>query len=193
MKKNIIFLIIFFCCLVGVTASLLYTILDQTVWVPSIIAAAPTPPQNYLPERIAIPSIKVNANVESVGEDRLGNMDVPKITSDVAWFNLGPKPGDQGNAVIDGHVDTQTGAPAVFAKLKYLAPGDQIYITDSRNVTYVFTVQQVVSVPTNPFPTQQIFGGTKATDLNLITCSGVWDASTKNYNQRLVVYSRLDQ
>ena len=41
--------------------------------------------------------------VEDVGLTPGGAMDVPKGPSDVAWFDLGPRPGEVGSAVIAGH------------------------------------------------------------------------------------------
>src|SRR6266849_8717779 len=63
-----------------------------------------------LPKTISIPQINVSANIESVGMDKQGRMDIPQKADNVAWYNLGYKPGEKGNAVIDGHLDKQTGA-----------------------------------------------------------------------------------
>ncbi|MDV2685085.1 hypothetical protein RYX56_11950 [Alkalihalophilus lindianensis] len=35
-------------------------------------------------------------------------MDVPKDDFEVGWFNRDPKSGNQGNAVLAGHVDSRT-------------------------------------------------------------------------------------
>src|SRR5215469_432543 len=71
-----------------------------------------------IPETISIPKINVNATVESVAMDSQGRMDVPKSGDDTAWYSPGLRPGTNGSAVIDGHYDRVTGAPAVFWNLK---------------------------------------------------------------------------
>lgn len=55
------------------------------------------------PVRLKIPKINIDAAIESVGLTPEGAMDVPKSHTNVAWFNLGPRPGEQGSAVINGH------------------------------------------------------------------------------------------
>jgi sortase A len=45
--------------------------------------------------------------------------------------------------------------------------------------------------PYNQFPLTEVFGDAEIPRLNLITCNGVWDKNSKNYSDRLVVYSKL--
>jgi len=42
-------------------------------------------------------------------------------------------------------------------------------------------------------PLARIFGPTSARHLNLITCSGTWQAQEHQFNERLAVYTRLLQ
>src|SRR5205085_1186906 len=70
------------------------------------------PPGPGVPVRLRIPALGLRTSIEPVGL-RAGAMDVPTNVWDVGWFQLGPRPGDVGNAVIDGHLDSTTG-PAVF-------------------------------------------------------------------------------
>jgi len=144
-----------------------------------------------IPTSITIPKINVHAAVESVGMDSLGRMDVPKTADDTAWYSPGYKPGMNGSAVIDGHLDRVTGAPAVFWNLKLLSAGDQIIITENNGQKYTFAVDHIMRYPYDSFPIKDVFGATHTPTLNLITCNGVWDQNTKNYSDRLVVYSKL--
>ncbi len=57
-------------------------------------------------------------------------MGVPDNGHDVAWFKLGARPGEEGNAVIAGHVDDQKG-PAIFYHLDKLTKGDEIFCNRS--------------------------------------------------------------
>jgi hypothetical protein len=151
--------------------------------------ATPTPIPS-LPTRLLIPAIGVNAAVEHVGLATDGGMDVPKQWADVAWFDEGPAPGQAGNATIDGHLDSTT-APAVFWRLGALKPGDRVLVALANAQTIAFTVRAMAHYPYNQAPLQQIFGPSTSTNLNLITCGGSWDAFTKNYSQRVVVYTSM--
>lgn len=146
-----------------------------------------------IPQKIRIPKIKVDVIVESVGLDSEARMDVPKNIYNTAWYNLGPRPGERGNAVINGHFDTPTGAPSVFYDLKTLTKGDEITIVDDLQKEYVYQVTRVESVDTTLFPLEEVFGKTDKYLLNLITCDGIFDRSVKTYSKRIIVYSQLKQ
>jgi len=144
-----------------------------------------------IPIAIVIPKINLHASVESVGMDSKGRMDVPKNANDTAWYSPGYKPGMSGSAVIDGHLDRVTGAPAVFWNLKFLSAGDDIIVSENNGLVYTFAVNRIMRYPYDSFPIKEVFGATKSPMLNLITCNGVWDKNSKNYSDRLVVYSKL--
>lgn len=143
------------------------------------------------PTHINIPAIGVDAIVESVGLDEQGKMDVPQKNENVAWYNLGYKPGEQGSAVMAGHFDTVTGAPAVFYNLSRLKKGDIITVTDLNGETYTYTVNQTIIYPYNKLPLQQIFASNDSSVLNLITCEGTFNQTTHNYSDRTVVSADL--
>lgn len=150
---------------------------------------SPTPPPAVgAPTRLRIPSIGVDASVESVGLTADGAMDVPKNYANVAWYNLGPKPGAPGNAVIDGHVDSKTG-PAVFWDLRKLRPGDEIFVIGVDGVERRFVVTAMQVYKRDAAPLEQIFGAAPGTHLNLITCDGVFDRTRKEYDSNLIVYA----
>src|SRR5665647_1830768 len=58
-----------------------------------------------VPVRLKIPTINVDATVESVGLTPDGDMDLPKDPDDVAWYELA-RPGEDGSAVMAGHYGT---------------------------------------------------------------------------------------
>lgn len=151
----------------------------------------PTPIEVGLPTTIEIPSLGVNAAIESVGLDDQGRMGVPQEVMDTGWYKFGYRPGQRGSAVIDGHFDSQTGAPAVFYNLATLQIGDKIIVTDSNNQKYKFIVTSVTSYPFDSLPMQKIFARNDKARLNLITCDGTWNRSTHNYSNRAVVFAEL--
>ena len=144
------------------------------------------------PLRLKIPTIKLDAAVESVAKTATGQMDVPKDVKNVAWYNLGPRPGEPGNAVISGHYDDPKG-PTVFYTLGKLKVGDPVIVTNGDGVDLTFAVIGKESYPVDQAPLNRIFGFDLERDLNLITCSGRWNPKVHSYNQRLVIYTRLVQ
>ncbi|MCA1030810.1 class F sortase [Bacillus timonensis] len=144
-----------------------------------------------IPTHLSIPSIGVEAIIEQVGLLSNGQMGVPDGTENVAWYKYGAKPGEPGNAVLAGHVDSKKG-PAVFFYLKTLKVGDEIIVTDKDNQIRTFNVTETVSYPRNDAPLDRIFGYTYRSQLILITCNGVYDRSTGEHSERLVVYADLE-
>lgn len=144
-----------------------------------------------LPIKLEIPNIDVSTEVEYVGLDSKRNMDVPKDAANVGWYNLGPKPGELGSAVMAGHLDDPNGNPAVFWDLKKLQKGDEIKISDENGNINTFKVSRIETYPFNEFPLQEVFADISGKYLNLITCEGEFDKATKNYSERTVVYSEL--
>ena len=116
-------------------------------------------------------------------------MGVPSNDWGVAWFNLGPKPGEIGSAVIAGHLDSKSGQPAVFWNLDKLGIGDYIYITDGNNNKKSFQIISFEKYGTETAPMEKIFGASDGAYLNLITCGGVWDKAKNNYSERFVVFT----
>lgn len=151
---------------------------------------AATANDNNTPVRLLIPRLKVDAVVESVGKDAQGEAGVPQNSKDVAWYNLGPAPGEPGNAVISGHLDDKVG-PAVFWHLGELKVNDTLTVIDKAGEQRVFNVIEVAAYPYQKAPLNKIFGFDLEHDLNLITCTGRWNPKTHTYSQRLVVYTRL--
>jgi sortase A len=146
-------------------------------------------PRPGIPVELRIPAIGVDAYVEHVGLTEDLAMDVPSTWENVAWYELGYRPGESGHAVIAGHLDTATGAPAVFWDLEALDTGDEIIIRGADGVERRFTVDYHTRYPYNEAPVQAIFGPANEPRLALVTCNGTWDRANRNYSDRVVVYA----
>ncbi len=147
--------------------------------------------QPGIPQTVEIPKLSVKTAIESVGNDAEGRMDVPRERKNTSWYNLGFRPGENGNAVIAGHYDNVDSSPSVFYDLGTLQVGDHIIVTDDKGKAQTFAVTKTTKYPDAAFPIDQVFGAASDPMLNLITCHGNWDEQTKNYSERLVVYSQL--
>ena len=146
-----------------------------------------------IPARLIIPAIAINAPVEEVGTQANADLATPTQNpwQDVGWYHLGPQPGEEGSAVIDGHLDRPGGFPAVFWHLRDLHVGDEVLVKNSSGKTLLFQVTRIELYAPQDAPIQDIFGNWSGKYLNLITCAGDWIPSQHQTNLRLVVYTTL--
>lgn len=151
------------------------------------VTAAPAPPV-----RLKIPRLGIDASVEQVGLTSDGAMDVPKNYDNVAWYAPGVRPGQQGNAVISGHVDSVSG-PAVFWDLKELTAGDEVIVVGDDGTERRFVVRGWETYKATDAPLERIFGPTETIALNLITCdrNSAFDRSIGSYTGNVVVYTQM--
>jgi sortase (surface protein transpeptidase) len=155
------------------------------------VPAAPAPRSAALgfPVRLLIPTIGVDANIEARGLDAGRNMLTPRDFHDVAWYNLGPRPGQPGNALINGHVDWWTGS-AVFGRLSRIRAGDLVIVVraDGSRLTFKVVGRQTVAANAR---VASLFTPRRLATLTLITCSGAWDPQILSATQRLLVSAVL--
>lgn len=144
---------------------------------------------NSGPARLKIPKINVDSAVEYVGVAKGGAMDTPKKPEDVAWYQPGVRPGENGSAVIDGHSGWKDGRAVAFDNLYKLHTGDNIYVEDGTGTTTSFVVHEIRSYDPKADDREVFFSADGKSHLNLITCEGVWDAASKSYSKRLVVFA----
>lgn len=149
-------------------------------------SAAPLVPTN-----ITIPSIRVNASVEQVGKKADGSMGTPEKFENVAWYSLGSKPGEPGNAVIAGHVNNALTKTGVFEHLSSVKLGDTITVSDSLGHALTYKVHRIEQYPANEAPAASIFATAGASRLVLITCDGDWVSKDKTFSKRLVIFAQL--
>ncbi|WP_424766317.1 class F sortase [Paenibacillus sp. sgz302251] len=145
-----------------------------------------------IPDSLYIPAVRINAKIEPV-TIKNGQMGVPRNTARVGYLaSTGILPGAPGNAIIDGHVDNYKG-PAVFYRLKKLKKGDIVVIKSKKGEKIKFIVESVEKFKTDEAPIQKIFGASNEPRLNLITCGGKYNRSKKEYDARLVVFTKRAQ
>ena len=145
-----------------------------------------------LPQRILIPAIGVDAVVEQVGVDATNAMDTPKNPRNTGWYSPGPRPGQRGNAAIDGHVDYAGLGPVVFWRLSSMTPGMEIVIVADDGARWRFIVQSVETFGLTEFPGHRVFGPSDETNLSLISCIGNFDPVTASYDKRIIAFARWD-
>lgn len=141
---------------------------------------------------IYLPPIKIQfkekvLDVEEIGVEEGGFLGVPLSWQTAGWYKEGAKPGEEGNIVLDGHYDTNTGAPGAFWGLKDLQVGDKVLLTDKLGRAFEYSVTTKSFISISDPERSQVFASGKDKILTLITCGGVWDYASHTYNKRLVI------
>lgn len=150
-------------------------------------------PKFYKPVLLSVDKIGLSdVQIYEIALDNQNRLGVPEDFDSVGWFKDGLKPGESGNAVIDGHYDKRDGSPAVFFNLGKLSSGDILNITDERGSQLNFEVYEVSLVDVrDPVSAEKAYGETDTPVVTLITCGGVWNAKEHNYNKRLLIKAKL--
>ncbi|MFC4019390.1 class F sortase [Micromonospora sp. GCM10011542] len=155
--------------------------------------AAPAGLARSAPTTIEIPRIGVNAKIMSLGTNPDGTVQVPPLdqADQAGWYEPGASPGETGNAVIVGHVDSAKLGPAVFFDLGSLTPGDTITVRRVDGQPATFRVDSVKSYPKASFPTELVYGPSDRPGLRVVTCGGDFDPTAKTYLNNVIVFASL--
>ncbi|MEW2246127.1 class F sortase [Streptomyces sp. NPDC058733] len=153
---------------------------------PAAPALPPSPP-----DRIRIPSIRVNAPLMGLALTSAGSLDVPPADRKnlAGWYEAGTTPGERGTAIVAGHVDNADG-PAVFYDLGALKRGAAIEVDRRDGSTATFTVDAVEVYRAEDFPDQKVYGAAPRPELRVITCGGGYSRAT-GYQGNVVVFAHL--
>lgn len=143
------------------------------------------------PARVRIPQLGANLEVFGADAEKDGTPPVPdeEDADQVAWFQGGPSPGEQGPAILVGHLDTHEG-PAAFAGIGSLRPGAEIRIERRDRSTVVFTVDSVEQYEKDNYPNERVYGPTQTPQLRLITCGGSF-TEKDGYDANIVAFASL--
>jgi LPXTG-site transpeptidase (sortase) family protein len=118
-------------------------------------------------------------------------MEIQGATYQVPSFDVGhhadsAKPGEVGNQIYNGHLET-IDAGRVFARLHELAAGDAVYVYTATH-RFDWVVQDLRKVPNSA---RDFLEPTSDPRMTLYTCAGTFDLRTRDYTHRLVVVGRL--
>lgn len=105
------------------------------------------------------------------------------------WYDDGPTPGEEGSAVILGHVDSAIGAGhlGVFFTLGNLRTGQAITVDLADGTVTRWVVTSVVLYPDTQFPDALVYAHSGSPVLRLVTCGGTFDPQTHGYESATVV------
>lgn len=143
------------------------------------------------PLSITIPSTETFGYIQKVGVDQHQAVTAPNNVSLAGWFVDSVRPGDKGLSIIDGHVRGRSKA-GVFERLSDVKEGDDITITYGNGSEKRFVVFATKTVP-EPEAASHLFEQRPdiTSQLNLITCTGRYDAGSRTYADRVIVMAQL--
>jgi sortase (surface protein transpeptidase) len=105
------------------------------------------------------------------------------------WFTGAVSPGENGTAVVVGHVDNTKG-PAVFYGLGALKKGNHVEVRRKDGKTAVFEIYGIEVFDKANFPGDRVYGSTGRPELRVITCGGGF-TKRDGYSGNVVVFARL--
>jgi len=144
------------------------------------------------PTKIKIAVAGIEADIVGVNVAADGSLEAPKDGFKAGWFTESAKASEPGNLIIDGHYDTNTGAPATFWKLKNVKADDIVTLFDEYGRAYHYQVSEIFYLNINDPARLQIFESKKDNAyITLVTCGGIWLPGHGTYSQRLVVKGKL--
>ncbi len=140
-----------------------------------------------VPIAIDAPSIGVRAEVVDSGIDPdSGQMAIPPEARQVGWYRYGPTPGEEGSAVLAGHVDMAGQGPGAFYHLDRLSPGDEVTITMSDGSARTFEVVETSRVPKTELDVDAVFENAGPSRVTLVTCGGAFNHTERTYLDNVV-------
>ena len=161
--------------------------LPQTTYPTSPPATASSP---VVPSMLQLPSIGVDAPIDSVGVSPGTNeIEVPPIER-IGWYRFAASPGGPGSSVLLGHVDG-AGREGVFFRLGSLEPGDPVSVGFADGTQRTFHVVGREEFAKGDLPAE-LFSRGGPSRLVLITCGGAFDASIRHYRDNVVVVAEPD-
>ena len=145
-------------------------------------AARPAPPV-----RVQIPALGVDSVVDPVGVAPDGQMAIPEDVDRLGWYRFGPVPGEDGSAVVAGHVDDREQGLGALAPLREASVGTEIVVTDAAGTTTRWRVVSRELITKQVLPLDRLFARTGPPRLTLITCGGPFLPEFRSYRDNVVV------
>lgn len=139
------------------------------------------------PVRLQIPSVSIDIQIDPVGVDTSGYMEIPENITIAGWYQYGPSPSsDTGSTVITAHVDDFVQGLGPFAALSSMPAGAEIIITTADGVDHRYILESVQNIEKEQLPLDQVFDRDGVPRVVLITCGGQFDQNVRSYSDNVV-------
>lgn len=143
------------------------------------------------PKYIRLSTIQTEGYIQNVGVDQHTQVAVPNNIHVAGWFTDSVRPGEKGLSIIDGHLNGLQ-KDGIFVHLQNLKKDDIFTVEFGNGTKKQFKVTDTVTVDTKE-AANLLFSQNpnSVSQLNLITCGGNFDRSSRLYDKRVIVYSEL--
>jgi sortase (surface protein transpeptidase) len=178
---------------------------SQSPSTPALTPAQPAPVANQIPVQEAtlnpragspvpapvelqIPTLGVDAPVETIGVRPDGTVAIPNDAHHVGWYQFGPAPGARrGSAVIVGHRDSRTQGRGAVYDLAAVNLGDVMKVRLSNGAVLTYRVVERRLYLKQGLPWQEFFTTHGPARLTVITCGGSFLPDQGGYQDNLIV------
>jgi len=152
---------------------------------------SPTPYIQRAPMHLYFVNQQLDMEVLPVGLKEDGSMGTLNTHDQAAWYEPGPAPGDDGNALINGHKSWKK-QKGYFSVLPEMQEGDPIVFLHDNDEVRVFYVVSADIYPLAEVPedVMKLSGERRVT---LITCEGEFDRGMGTSVNRCVVIAKLEE
>lgn len=157
-----------------------------------ITGTEPAAPQaSVAPVRVQVPAVDIDVSVVPVGVQPDGLMELPEDVAVAGWYRYGPDArAEAGSTVVAAHVDSLKYGLGPFARLKGLAVGSEIVVTDESGAARTYLLESIENVLKAEIPLDRVFDRSGEPRLVLITCGGRFDQGTRTYSDNVLVTAR---
>jgi hypothetical protein len=152
---------------------------------------SPTPYIKPIPVKIYFTEREIECDIVKVGILENGEMATVDDAKLAAWLEMGPAPGEPGNALINGHVRWK-GTKGYFSILKEMRVGEEVVIEfeDGSVKTFEAVSTDIYKLGAIPDDVLNLGGETRMT---LITCLGDYNPDIGTSESRVVVVCKPKQ
>jgi len=150
-----------------------------------IYTPEPTPSEPLLPVKIYFTDHEIVCDIEPAGVLESGELEALPSATVAAWTNTSALPGEDGNAILNGHVRWK-GKMGHFAILREMEPGEEVVIEFSDGTFRYFTVSTKDVYRLEDFPKEALRADGPAR-MTLITCLGDYNPDIGTSESRVVV------
>lgn len=148
-------------------------------------------PLYFKPVKLSSGDLPLNVALEEVGVSDEGVLGVPSEWENGGWYKESALAGQEGNIILDGHYDTNLGAPGAFWELKNLKVNDTVTLTDEMGRDYTYRITNSSYVDIQDSNRLDILNQSQGSTLTLVTCGGIWLPNSGTYSKRLIIKAEL--
>lgn len=148
----------------------------------------PAAPAPVAPARVQVDWAGVAADIEPIGTDATGQLELPSNPAEAGWYRYSASPdAAEGTTVLAAHVDAVGYGVGPFAHLVDAPKGTEITVTDTTGHATTYSIDTVSLVSKSQVPWKSVFTETGPHRLILVTCGGVFDYTTHHYLSNLLI------